>query len=223
MTSDPVALLTLLQITDTSFPSGAFAFSGGLETLVHEGRVRGAQPLHDFLTGEILPRWAHFDRVFLRAAFDAAPHTIPDIDADCETRNTIASLADASRRQGRATLSSHARLGTPGADAYLSRLRAGAVPGHAAVVQAIIGRGRDLPLAMAEMGALHALATATVSAAVRLGAIGALQGQQVLAACQPVMLALLAETPPDTPFTFAPRADIAAMRHSLNPTRLFAV
>lgn len=223
MTPDPVALLTLLQITDTSFPSGAFAFSGGLETLVHEGRVRGARPLHGFLTGEILPRWAHFDRVFLRAAFDAAPQTIPDIDVDCETRNTIASLAEASRRQGRATLSSHARLGTPGAEAYLARVRAGAVPGHASVVQAIIGRGLDLPVAMVEAGALHALATATVSAAVRLGTVGALQGQQVLAACRPALLALLAEDLPDEPFTFAPRADIAAMRHSLNPIRLFAV
>lgn len=218
------ALLTLLQLCDTAFPSGAFAFSGGLEALVSEGRVQGAAQVRDFLTEEILPRWASFDRVFLRrahAACDVAELT--RVDADCELRSTVESLASASRRTGRAALSTHARLGTPDCAACLARVRDGLTPGHAAVVQGLAGRGLGLALAPLEAGTLHALALATLSAAVRLGAIGAMQAQQILSATHPAMAALLAAPPPDAPFTFSPRADIAAMRHTQNPLRLFAV
>lgn len=217
-------LLTLLQLCDTAFPSGAFAFSGGLETLVNEQRVAGAEAVRDFLVDAVLPRWASFDRVFLRrahAARDAAALSL--IDADCELRSTVESLASASRRTGRAALSTHARLGTPGCADCLARVRAGLTPGHAAVVQGLAGNGLGLALAPLEAGTLHALALATLSAAVRLGALGAMQAQQILAAARPAMAALLAAPPPAAPFTFSPRADIAAMRHGQTPLRLFAV
>jgi len=35
-----ISLIGLLQITDSFFPSGAFAYSWGLETYVTEGRVK---------------------------------------------------------------------------------------------------------------------------------------------------------------------------------------
>lgn len=216
------ALLTLLQLCDTAFPSGAFAFSGGLEALVGEGRVQGAAQVGDFLTDEVLPRWAGFDRVFLRRAHAARDlEEIAGIDADCELHCTVESLASASRRTGRAALSTHTRLGTPGCAALLAQVRAGQTPGHAAVVQGLAGNG--LGLAPLEAGTLHALALATLSAAVRLGALGAMQAQQILAAARPAMAALLAARPPAVPFTFSPRADIAAMRHGQTPLRLFAV
>ena len=44
-----LATLRLLQISDSAFPSGSFAFSGGLETLAGDGMVdrRGdARRLH---------------------------------------------------------------------------------------------------------------------------------------------------------------------------------
>lgn len=218
------ALLALLQLCDTAFPSGAFAFSGGLEALVGEGRVQGAAQVGDFLTDEVLPRWAGFDRVFLRRAHATRDlEEIARIDADCELHSTVESLASASRRTGRAALSTHTRLGTPGCAALLAQVRAGQTPGHAAVVQGLAGNGLGLALAPLEAGTLHALALATLSAAVRLGALGAMQAQQILAAARPAMAALLAAPPPAAPFTFSPRADIAAMRHGQTPLRLFAV
>ena len=38
---DGAALLAMLQLADSAFPSGAYTLSGGLETLVEEGLVRG--------------------------------------------------------------------------------------------------------------------------------------------------------------------------------------
>ncbi|MDP9362684.1 MAG: hypothetical protein M3Q10_00380, partial [Chloroflexota bacterium] len=38
---DPAALLLLLQLADSAFPTGAFAFSHGLEGLLDAGLLRG--------------------------------------------------------------------------------------------------------------------------------------------------------------------------------------
>ena len=49
-------LLTLLQVSDSAFPSGAFAFSNGLETLVSEGRVTCAEAVREVVELDVLQR-----------------------------------------------------------------------------------------------------------------------------------------------------------------------
>ena len=68
-----LATLRLLQISDSAFPSGSFAFSGGLETLAGDGLATDARMLGDFIRGQAIGRWGGMDRWFIRAAHDAAP------------------------------------------------------------------------------------------------------------------------------------------------------
>ena len=44
-----LGLLGALQLADSAFPAGLYAFSHGLETAVHEARVRTAADLERFL------------------------------------------------------------------------------------------------------------------------------------------------------------------------------
>ena len=67
-----LALLRLLQLGDSGFPSGAYTLSHGLETLVADGLVRGGDALPSLIKVHLLARFARSDLVSLLAAHDAA-------------------------------------------------------------------------------------------------------------------------------------------------------
>lgn len=227
MSRAALPLLRLLQSADTAFPSGAFAFSSGLETLANEGRVRGASDVQEVLATQIVPRWLSFDRPFLHAAHAAAadPSRLLEIDGDCHLQNTTDRLAEASRRVGRSLLSVHARIGTPHVAAYRAALAEARRPdatGYEPVVQGLVGAGLDLSPSETEAGALHSVVMAFVSAAVRLGRAGAIEAQAVLANVAPAMAEGLAQPVPERPGAFAPYAEIAAMRRATHHASLFS-
>lgn len=211
-------LLRLLQTGDSAFPSVAFAFSNGLETLVAEAVTPDKTPLSAVLLDQIAPRWIEFDRYFVRAALLA--EDIAAVDRDCDLRQTVPELCAASQRMGRALLTSHARIGTAGTVAYLALPRTEA-PAHAPVVQGLVGRALGLTPEEAEAGAFHGLLAGFSAAAVRLGKIGAISAQelvtQAIAHHAPSF-----EVAPDAPSAFAPIADIAAQRRDAAAVNLFA-
>lgn len=61
-------LLRALHFADSAFPSGGFAFSWGLETLLAEGRADGRN-LRGWIAAELRGRWHQFDRVALAGGF----------------------------------------------------------------------------------------------------------------------------------------------------------
>ena len=70
---DPdLALLRLLQLADSSFPSGAYTLSHGLETLVADGLVADADGLAGLIRVQLLAKLARSDLVALLAAHAAA-------------------------------------------------------------------------------------------------------------------------------------------------------
>lgn len=227
MSAHSLALIRLLQVSDTAFPSGAFAFSSGLETLFNEGRVRAPEDIQAVLVGQILPRWASFDRVFLQAAHAAAgdPGKLSEIDARCHLQSSSDRLAQASRRIGRSLLSVHARIGTAGAAAYRNHtdrpdLREAST--YEPVMQGLIGAGLGLSVDQCELGAVHSTCMAFVSAAVRLGRLGAIEAQSLLADVAPEILATLEQPAPQLAGAFSPFAEIAALRRNTTQAVLFA-
>ena len=219
-----LATLRLLQISDSAFPSGSFAFSGGLETLAGDGLATNAATLGDFIRGQAIGRWGGMDRWFIRAAHDAAPDAkvLADLDRFCEAHVAIEALGEASRRIGLATLTTHARMGTPGAAAYRTLIAAGEALGHAPVVQGMIGAGLALPIDAVEAGALYGAVNGLLTAAIRLGIVGALEAQTLLAGLGADMVRTLTAPPPHLPTAFTPLADIAVSRRAGHAGRLFS-
>lgn len=227
MTHGALSLLRLLQTNDSAFPSGAFAFSSGLETLCNEGRITGAEDVARLLTDQIVPRWLSFDRYFLRAAFDAQgdPEALLALDRWCHLHNTVEGLAKASRRVGRALLTVHARIGTPGVAAYRAKLaesQSGPAAGYDPVVQGLVGQGLGLDAVQSEIGALNSVVTAFTGSAVRLGRLGALDAQNVLATLARTMADGLDDPPPNQPGAFSTLTEIAALRRASDHASLFA-
>ena len=222
--NSPVDLLRMLHLSDSAFPSGAFAFSNGLEALVRDGRANGRDEVEALLRDQIAPRWLEVDRYYLSAAHEAAgdTETIDALDGDCEVTTTTPALRDASLAIGRSLLMSHTRMGTPGTDAFRGRIAAGTGKGHAAVVQGALAHGAGLPRVYAEAGALHGQLAGYTSAAIRLGRIGALEAQGILSRTIAHIGHCLADPAPITPAGFAPLIEIAAARPNGLQARLFA-
>ena len=224
-----LAALTALQQADTAFPSGSFAFSNGLEGLIAEHHAFDEAALARTLAAALRFRWAGTDRVALILAHRAGPaiERLAVIDAAVEAASLSEPMRVGSRRNGASLLASHARLGTPGAAELRAAVRAGRILGHLPTVQGALwtGLGLDEPTASSVSGYLFA--SGLTSAAVRLGAIGAIEAQRSLSGALPLIAALLehpvAEPEGEIVLTgFAPLIEIAAMRQAQAELRLFA-
>ncbi len=224
--SDDDALLLALQHGDSFFPSGSIAFSWGLETLRAEGVIASAADLQRFATGQLTRRWASCDRPALAAAHAAGGDLdrVREVDRAVEALTLAREMREGSRRGGATLLGVHEALGTPGAAVYRRSVRSGEAPGHLAAVQGLVWRGVDLPQEAAAAISAHGLSIGLLGAALRLGLIGHLEAQRILACLRPVIRRLLARPP--APLrrlaAFAPEAEIAAMRHETASLRLFA-
>ncbi|MBJ3778085.1 urease accessory UreF family protein [Acuticoccus mangrovi] len=228
--SDPSAeavlgLLTSLRLGDGQFPSGAFAFSGGLETLCADGHfARG--DLGAFLMGQLTGRWLPFDRAFVEAA--AAAHDDADRLAELDETVDALTVGDlqrrSSQRAGRALLGVHARLGTAGAADYRTRVERDGLPGHQPIVQGAMLAASGLAISQVAACAAYGVLSSLCSAAVRLGKVSHLDAQAALVAVHPALAAALARPAPplDEAAAFSPLTEIAMMRHDARPSRLFS-
>ncbi|RMO15880.1 Urease accessory protein UreF 1 [Pseudomonas syringae] len=237
------SLLLALQQADSFFPGGAVAWSWGLETLLADGylgngevvaprrrqrtvRLNRSAEVHGFVEGQLRHRWNSFDRVFLLAAWRTADDqpALMAMDAQIEALTLAEELRQGSRRVGQALLAVHVALGTQDAAAYQQQVLAGHAQGHLPVVQGLLWNRLGMQRDHCQLAAAHGLCTGLVSAAVRLGVIGHIDGQRVLTNIQPLITELLAMEPPtpDDACGFTPMAEIAVMRHETQDLRLFA-
>jgi urease accessory protein len=219
-------LLVALQHADSQFPSGGFAFSQGLEASSQLSARLGPCTFEDFLETQLRHRWAGADRVALARAHRLAGdlERLATLDFEVEASTFVEGLRAGSRRNGAALLTTHGRIGTAGAAAYRALIAEGKALGHLAVVQGLLWRalGLDETTAVA-MGGYQAAAS-LATAAVRLGLVGAIQSQALLAKALPVIADVSsAPVADDEPIrSFTPLAEIAVALHGASGQRLFS-
>ncbi|WP_158810497.1 urease accessory protein UreF [Beijerinckia sp. L45] len=222
-----------LQHADSSFPSGGFAFSNGIEGLAALGALsEGA--LARIILGALRHRWAGADRIALMAAFRAGGDiaVLARIDAAIEAATLAESLRLGSRRHGQSFLAAHVRLATPGADALRDAVRSGTMLGHVTALQGALWRALGMSEADAVVISGYQAVASLTTAAVRLGQIGAIEAQRVMAQVLP-HLADLTDDNPDAAIaavtnadpvliSFIPFIEIAAARHAHADLHLFS-
>ncbi len=132
-------------------------------------------------------------------------------------------MRDGSRRNGGSFLASHARLGETAALRLRAAVSSGICLGHIAVMQGVVWQAMGLDEKLAKLASAYGVASGVTAAAVRLGAIGALEGQKVLRGCLPLIDALVTcSVPNDAELSsFIPFLEIAAARHARADLRLF--
>jgi len=219
-------LLHAIWQADSAFPSGAFAFSGGLEGLAALGAQPGRAALAAIMRDVLLCRWGSADCVALLRAHGASGDLdrIAAADAALDAATLAAPLREGSRRNGAALLTAHVRLGRAEARRLQRAQAEGCLHGHLAVMQGALFRDLGLDAHAAVAAAGYAMLAALAAASVRLGCVGAIEAQSALAATLPLLADLAADPPQaDAPIEgFLPLLDLAAMRHARADMRLFA-
>jgi urease accessory protein len=212
----------VLQLADSTFPTGGFAHSGGLEAAMQAGALVPDEALARFID-DALWQAGHVSLPFVAAAHDD-PDRIAELDLAHDAALRNAPLNRASRTQGRAHLDACVRsLGGERLDAL--RVRAGRGPHHLAPVfgasLAALGVERDATLRLH----LHAVVRGTVSAAVRLALAGPAEAQRLQAQAGPTLDAVLARCAHlavSSQTQVAPLHDLLAAGHDQLYSRLFA-
>ena len=222
MTIDAAALVTALRLGDSQFPSGAFAFSWGLEVLCRERRLRSGGLL-PFVQNELEGRWATSDRVFIgRAMMATDTAALRIIDDEADAMAWPSTLREGACRAGEGLLVSHVRIGTPNSATLLRDCRSGKLRGHLPVIQGALFAALALEERVALGVAAYGFVFGLGSAAMRLGIVGAIEVQQTIASLTPRLAELAEEALPKIATSFSPFCEIAMMRHGASGAGLFA-
>ena len=224
ISTDPAALLAMLQHGDSFFPGGASAFSWGLETLCADAQIEDASDLAQFVEGQLACRWAGLDRAALVRAWHAGEDLdrAAAVDAEVDALSLALELREGSCRAGTALLTVHRKLGSTVAEAYLGRIRAASAHGHLCIAQGLVWRAAGLPEHSAQVLSAHTFCVGVLGAAIRLGRAGHIDAQRILQGSAGLIEDVIRTAPPDTLSSCTFAADIAVMRHERQTTRFFS-
>jgi urease accessory protein len=206
------------------FPVGAFAYSHGLEWAHEAGDIAHADDLRDWLATLIERGALHNDAILVGAAHRAA--LAGDAYFLAEVNELALALATSRERRLETTTQGNAfllaiRRSWPCA---ILDLLQGSEDLAYPVAVGLAASGQDFPLdATLDMFCLGFVSN-LVSAAIRLGIVGQSDGQRVVAALMPVILATAHECARkdlDHLGGSAFRSDLASLKHETQYTRLF--
>ncbi|TCD14973.1 urease accessory protein UreF [Oricola cellulosilytica] len=216
--SSTTDLLRLMSWLSPVFPTGGYAYSGGLEQMVHGGAIHDAQSLKGRIAALLKdgPPWN--DAVLFAAAFRSS--------ADGETIEELSELA----RAMAGSLERHREALDQGA-AFLAAaanwFEAGALPASPTPLCVAVGAAcglQSMPAEEALAAFLHAWVSNQLQAAIRLSVVGQSGAARLLSELEPAIAETAARAKASTPGDLGSctiLADIAAMNHETLEPRLF--
>ena len=225
-TPEGKSLLMLLQLTDSFFPTGAFAHSFGLETYVQRELVNDPETFEAFLRSTLHHGVRNGDAVAIGLTYKATEiEGIIDLDVRLTAMKVARESREGSIKIGKQFLRNAAILGrNEMIDGYAEGVQSGKCAGHHAIAYGLVASAAKIDLFSAVLGYLHAHVVGQVSAAVRLIPLKSTDGQGIIDAIRPdlIDIARFAEGAGiDDLGGFTPGLDIRGMQHERLYSRLF--
>lgn len=218
------ALLHLLQLASAALPVGAYSYSDGLETLVHQQRLTSAADLTDWICYDLTGGSSRLDGAILLRAYDAVQQT--DFEGLGYWNQWLSASRDAEelRRQSWQMGRSLSRLLLTLSPETEPALHACEPDCNFAIAFAIAAAHWQIPREVALLGFLQSWATNLINSGVKLIPLGQTSGQQVLSNLTPPLIAAanaLLQLKDDDLTSSSWGLSLATMQHETLYSRLF--
>ena len=220
--------LFLLQIANSSFPTGAFNHSYGFETWFSDGRISDGASFETACRDWLIYCLSRSESIAVAKACEMmklADHEgLIGLDVRLGALKLGRESREASLMTGQALLTAYMDIfDKPGLDGYARAVEAGDAEGHHAVVFGAICGNFDISGTDAVLTFTHAAVSSLVGVACRLIPLGQVETQRILKNTWPLLeeTALQAvDSGIDDMNNAAANLDLASMRHETLKTRL---
>lgn len=223
-------LLSLMQLCDSNFPTGAFSHSFGLETYIQEEHVTSKKTFYEWLQAFVNEQLVYTDGLACRLTYEALEQneveTIWTLDRLMTVQNFPRESREGSRRMGEGMI----RLGNELYDSsllrsYRERVKAKQSSGHPAIVFALLAHHLTIPKKTAVLSYLYQGTAALIQNGVRAIPLGQTEGQRLQCEMQPLLLKaaeLIEQLDQDDLGIVTPGLELAQMRHEQLNIRIFS-
>jgi len=221
--------LTLMQLSDSFFPSGLYTMSNGLETVFDEKRVRSESDVYDFLENILEQQLGPADSVAVSNAYDYAKNGnisgIIQCDEILHSMKLIEETRSASCRAGSQMIKCICAISsTDILDAYSEKISKNESPGTHSVVAGVCSFVLGIKKEQARQMVMYGFCVSITGAALRLGLIDHIQSQKILHQLKPKIQQILEkfkDTKINDCWQFSPGYDLVQMTHEKKFSKMF--
>ncbi|AKP78034.1 MULTISPECIES: urease accessory protein UreF [Priestia] len=223
------SLLSLIQLCDSNFPSGAFSHSFGFETYIQRNQIYDTETFQEALRTYLDVQLTYTDGLACRLAYEYAVrdqfNEIMRIDHELYALALSKETREGTRRVGQRMLKLCLELFQGSyLEKYMSEVKAKKAYGHPAVVFALASLQLNITKEEAILSHLYASISSLIQNAVRGIPIGQTDGQKTLVLFQPLLqqaLQHILQADQEEFGAVTPGLEIAQMQHEQLHVRLF--
>jgi urease accessory protein len=221
--------LSMLQLSDSFFPTGMYSMSNGLEAIFYSGKKMKAEELRNLLKTLLEYQIGPADCTALANAYEhASKFNLPkliEVDRAIFSMKLIQEIRDASIRSGTQLIrcirsfSDNEILGQ-----YEDSIRLGQAFGPYPVALAVAANAFSIPKRKAALMMLYSFSVSIVGAALRLGMLQHFDGQKVIDELKPAIVNVInanLNRPIAGIWQFAPSMDIMQISHERMNSKMF--
>jgi urease accessory protein len=221
--------LSMLQLSDSFFPTGMYSMSSGLEAIFYSGKKMKAEELRDLLKTLLEYQIGPADCTALANAYEHASKfnlaKLIEVDRAIFSMKLIQEIRDASIRSGTQLIrcirsfSENEILGQ-----YEDSIRIGQAFGPYPVALAVAANAFSIPKRKAALMMLYSFSVSIVGAALRLGMLQHFDGQKVIDELKPTIANVInanINRPIAGIWQFAPSMDIMQISHERMNSKMF--
>jgi len=221
--------LTLMQLSDSFFPSGLYTMSNGLETIFDEKRALSEGDVYNFLEVILEQQLGPADSVALSNAYDCAKNEdisgIIDCDYILHSMKLIQESRDASCRAGSQMIKCIIAISSNNLlKLYSEKITKNDAPGTHPVVAGVSSFVMGIKKEQARQMMMYGFCVSVTGAALRLGMIDHIQSQKLLHKIKPKIhhtLEKFTNTKINDCWQFSPQYDLIQMTHEKKFSKMF--
>lgn len=221
--------LSLFQLCDSNFPTGAFSHSYGLESYIQEDQVHDQTTLSEWLHVYVNEQLVHSDGLASRLVFDALQdenfETVWKLDRMLTVQNLPRETREGTQKMGDRMLNLVGSLyEVPALSLYRERINKKQCFGHPAIVFTMIGHHLGVSRSTTILYYLYSVISSLVQNAVRAIPLGQTAGQRTIQQFQDVLMEATEkiESLDEEDFgIISPGLELSQMRHERVNIRIF--